>query len=167
MTSYVFPGCGFGGYCLPKDTQAMHHLAKQQGYDAPLLESVLKTNSQIKKHLVEKVIQMADRRESIGILGLSFKPESDDVRESASKDIISLLLHRGFKKIFVYDPLAIEKFMDSYRLPVVSLPTLEDLVKVCDTLVILTAWDEFWQKRHLFREKKVIDGRYFLREATA
>lgn len=166
MTTYVFPGCGFGGYCLPKDTQAMDHLAKQKGYDAGLLRSVLRINGRIKRHVVEKVASISTRRETIGILGLSFKPESDDVRESPSKDIIMLLLRRGYRRIFVYDPIAEENFMKSYKLPVVSLPTLEDIVKACDTLVILTAWDEFRQKRHLFKGKKVIDGRYMLKEGT-
>ena len=88
MSSYVYPGCGYGGYCLPKDTAALHSLADDHGFQAKILESNLRINAEVKDFIVNKVSQKVKKDEIIGILGLSFKPGSDDVRLTPTKDII-------------------------------------------------------------------------------
>ncbi len=162
MTSYVYPGCGFGGYCLPKDLEAIYHQALTFGYDASLLKSVSAINDKIKQFVVDKISSIVKKEDNIGILGLSFKPNSDDVRETPAKYIIKLLLDKGFRKIFAYDPLAIDNFKNKYNLPIQYIYDLDSIVNLVDTLVILTGWDEFKYGKPKFQGKTVIDFRYIL-----
>lgn len=162
MTTYLFPGCGFGGYCLPKDVRAIYHAAKCKGYNAALLKDILSVNEKIKRHFVEKVYKAIIKNKNVGILGLSFKPGCDDVRESPAKDIIKMLIVKGVKNIIAYDPMAIDNFKKEYKLPIKYSDSLEGLIKRCDPVVIITAWKEFKDKKVLYKGKKVIDGRYFL-----
>lgn len=162
MITYLFPGCGFGGYCLPKDVRAIYNVAKRKGYNAALLKNILSVNEKIKRHFVEKVYRSIVKNKNVGVLGLSFKPGCDDVRESPAKDIIKMLIGKGVKNIIAYDPMAMDNFKKEYKLPIKYSNNLEGLIKKCDSLVIITAWKEFKDKRALYKGKKVIDGRYFL-----
>jgi UDPglucose 6-dehydrogenase len=161
MTGYVYPGCGFGGYCLPKDTQALCAAASSSGIGAPILQSVLAVNARIRRFVVESVCGGAPDSGTIGILGLSFKAGSDDVRESPAADIIRLLLERG-RSIVAYDPLAMKNFEAEYGLPIQYAASLEDLVERAQILVLLTAWPEFKARAHIFRGKSIFDFRYYL-----
>lgn len=161
MASYAFPGCGFGGYCLPKDTQAVTGQAKVKGYDAILLQSVLDVNENIKVYFARKIIESAKKDSPVGILGLSFKPGSDDVRGTPATEIIAQLLEAGLT-VVAYDPMAQQEFIRSYRLPITYANSMEDLCDCVDTIAILTAWPEFKQKKILFEGKTIIDGRYTL-----
>ncbi|MDD3237812.1 MAG: UDP-glucose/GDP-mannose dehydrogenase family protein [Candidatus Gastranaerophilales bacterium] len=163
MQTYTYPGCGFGGYCLPKDTQAMVYKAKEYGYDAKILKNVLDVNSEIKPFWIDKIEKEIPKSSSLGILGLSFKPNSDDIRQTPAKMIIEMLLEKGYKNINVYDPLANELFDKTYSLPLNYLNSVEDIVSRCDTLIITTAWNEFMEKQELFSNKKVYDLRYILK----
>ena len=98
----------------------------------------------------------------IGILGLAFKPNSDDVRLSPSAQVINELLNDGYLQITAYDPLAMESFDRLYGLPVAYADSLEQLVEACDCLILLTAWDEFKEQKKLLKNKKVYDFRYCL-----
>lgn len=161
MTSYVYPGCGFGGYCLPKDTRAIYVISKSKGHEPTLIKEVLSVNEKIKRHIVDEIVKSAAKGDSVGILGLSFKPESDDVRDTPSKYIIEALLKKGYK-VIAYDPLAMENFRKEYRLPIKYAASLEDVAKKSGVIVLLTAWNEFKLKKDMLRGKKIIDGRYFL-----
>lgn len=165
MAKYVYPGCGFGGYCLPKDTQAMFNIAKER-YHNPnsILSATLAVNSLIKKHSIAKILtHTADKNAKIGILGLSFKPNSDDVRDTPAAHIISGLLEKGYNNISAYDPLANHCFKQHYpHLSVNYAGCLNDITAVNDIIVIVTACNEFknLKKDEVMKEKHLIDLRY-------
>ncbi|WP_205825261.1 nucleotide sugar dehydrogenase [Bacillus sp. RO1] len=162
MSKYVYPGCGFGGYCLPKDTKALASLFLKKSIQPQILNSVLETNTKIKEFLFERFNAEVSTNETIGILGLAFKPESDDVRESVAKDFINLLKDKGYNKIKVYDPLATKVFKDTYRLDVTYSTSLDKLLENTDTIIILTAWKEFIKNKDILKQKKLYDFRYYL-----
>ncbi|MEI7024442.1 UDP-glucose dehydrogenase family protein [Paenibacillus sp. y28] len=162
MTDYLFPGCGFGGYCLPKDNRALLHTASAKGYEASLLREVLSVNAKVKRHIVAQISRAAAADAAIGVLGLAFKPGSDDVRGTVSRDIIELLLEQGYSRITAYDPIASGAFRTAYPLPIAYAESLEELVENSGVVVILTAWPEFREKQELYKGKPVIDGRYVL-----
>lgn len=162
IASYVYPGCGFGGYCLPKDTQALQYLGIKNNCPMPIVSGVIKTNKRIKDHVADKIARAAKIDDPVGILGLAFKPGSDDVRDTPALAIIRRLLAKGFSNLAAYDPLALENFKLSYGLPIRHVKRLEDIVKSSKVLVLLTSWPEFKKKSLLFKGKVVIDGRYFL-----
>jgi len=165
MTKYVYPGCGFGGYCLPKDTQAMFNITKEK-YLNPnsMLSATLAVNNLIKKHSTAKIWTFAtDKNIRIGILGLSFKPNSDDVRDSPAAHIISGLLEKGYTNISAYDPLANHCFKQHYpRLTINYTDSLNDIMSVNDLIVIVTACNEFIniKKNKVMKNKHLIDLRY-------
>jgi len=162
MSEYVFPGCGFGGYCLPKDTSAMYDFAKSIGCSASGLKSTLDINNEIKIFSINKIARLSAVNESIAILGLSFKPGSDDVRNSPAADIIHGLLSLGYTNIVAYDPIAIDNFKSSYEFPIKYEYTLEGIIQCSNCIVITVAWDEFVDRKELFVNKNAIDLRYFI-----
>ena len=162
MTSYVYPGCGFGGYCLPKDTMAIRSISDTKGFSPKILQSVIETNSLIKNFVVDRLIREIKPNQAIGILGLSFKPDSDDVRETPAKDIIEKLLKKGYSNLYAYDPMAIEVFKKTYNIDIHYLNSLENIVQKADVFVLLTAWKEFKEKQDLLKQKPLYDFRYFL-----
>lgn len=163
MSTYAYPGCGFGGYCLPKDTQAMSYKAKEYGIESKILNSVLDVNVDIKTFWVNKILKEINADSKIGILGLSFKPCSDDIRQTPAKDIIELLIRDGFNNLSAYDPLANELFDKTYALPVKYKNSMIELCAVSDVIIILTGWKEFVENKYLFQNKKVYDLRYILK----
>lgn len=162
MASYAYPGCGFGGYCLPKDTLAMTHLARDLGMQAGLLEQVIATNQSIKRAAVERIASSANSGQTIGILGLSFKPDSDDVRESPSRDIIQGLLDKGFCHIIAHDPMAMANFSEAFHLPIQYAQTAQDVVDSADVLVVATAWTQYVLLLDACPREATIDLRYCL-----
>lgn len=164
MSSYAFPGCGFGGYCLPKDTQAMVYKAGEFGYEAKILKDVLAINNEIKPFWIDKITQNLPKDANIGILGLSFKPNSDDIRQTPSKIIIDMLLEKGYKNLAAYDPIANELFDKVYKLPLRYKNSVKDIADSCDVIVITTAWKEFADNQAYLEGKKVYDLRYILKK---
>lgn len=160
MVSYVYPGCGYGGYCLPKDTAALASIARENGFVPKILEGNLHVNEEIKEHVSQKIAKLVPKDSTIGVLGLSFKSGSDDVRLSPSKFIIENLLEKGYKKIVAYDPMSNHIFDQQHKLPITYADTLESLVDQSDELVLLTSWPEFRQKKELINSKRLFDFRY-------
>ena len=166
MASYVYPGCGFGGYCLPKDTAALLAQAAAKGYQSPMLAATLAVNASIRDHVVARVLRHVTPGMPVGVLGLAFKPGSDDVRETPAKAIIEGLVAAG-SRVLAYDPLALEEFRAKHggAGPLSGIgyaENLTQLVAAADPLVILTGWPEFRERRELFAARTVLDFRYLL-----
>ena len=163
MASYCYPGCGYGGYCLPKDTNALYAVARTAGFDAQILKNVISTNDQMPEFIAQKIIRAIgnDKNQTIGILGLSFKPGSDDVRDTPSAKIIRVLLEKGYQHICGYDPVAISEFKRYYDLAMDYTTSYSELLEKADSLVIATAWPEFKNVRQE-TSKPVVDCRYML-----
>lgn len=161
MAKYVYPGCGYGGYCLPKDTSALVQIAMENGFAPKMLSANLDINHEIKHFIAHKIEDEVPLWESIGILGLSFKPDSDDVRFTPSKNIIQLLIQKGYKCLYAYDPHANEEFKKSY--PYLNLyycKSLDEILDHAENIVILTGWKEFSDQKEKILSKKVFDYRY-------
>lgn len=161
MTSYVYPGCGYGGYCLPKDTNAIYALAKSKGFDAGILKNVIHTNDHMPEFMARRIERKICPEQTIGVLGLSFKPGSDDTRDTPAAKIIGQLMDDGYKNIIAYDPLAMEEFKKYYPFEIQYCDSKQAVVERADELAILTAWDEFKDVQTL-TDKPVIDCRYML-----
>ena len=129
MTSYVYPGCGYGGYCLPKDTNAMFAQSRAKGFEPQILKNVIATNDNRPKNIARQIVKNLDKNSTVGILGLSFKPLSDDVRDTPALHIIREILAAGYK-IVAYDPAANEEFARRY--PDVPVKILESAREVYD-----------------------------------
>lgn len=162
MTSYVYPGCGYGGYCLPKDTCALYSQSEAKGFCPQILKNVINTNEKISRAIAEKIAKGLDNSAKIGILGLSFKPNSDDVRDTPAAKIIKELNALGYKNIYAYDPIANAEFKRRY--PEINIEYKESAKAVSDStdvIAIVTAWDEFKAFKDV-KDKKIIDCRYML-----
>jgi len=163
ISSYIYPGCGYGGYCLPKDTAALDAVALSRGFTPRILESVISLNNELPDLTARKIAHAAGKKtEKIGILGLSFKPGSDDVRDSAAVKIIKTLIRDGYVNIYTYDPLAMQKFQNMYRLPITYCESLHEVCKTCRTVALVTAWEEFKGIDKTFPDTHFVDCRYFL-----
>ncbi len=163
IRSYFYPGCGYGGYCLPKDTNAFYANAKTAGFDGQILKNVIKVNDCMPKIVAKRIIQSADGdvNKKIGILGLSFNPGSDDVRDTPSAKIIKELNKAGFKNIICYDPVAIDGFRNSYKLECTFEEKKEKVLARADILAITTSWPEFVTLKKE-TDKPIIDCRYMM-----
>ena len=164
MTSYVYPGCGYGGYCLPKDTCALFAQAAAKGFEPPILKNVIATNENRPAIMAKKIVQDVETNEMIGILGFSFKPESDDVRDTAAYKIIKELNRMGYHKIIAYDPVAMKEFQKHYPdVDIVYSNSIKDVYTQAKVIAIVTAWTEFKNIKDL-GNKKIIDCRYMLKK---
>lgn len=161
MASYVYPGCGYGGYCLPKDTNAVYALGKAKGFDAQILKNVIAVNDARPDYMAARIEVSIEKESCIGVLGLSFKPESDDVRDTPAAKVISRLLADGYTNIMAYDPLAMGAFERQYHLPISYAASAEDVLDQAEEIVILTAWKEFADVAGRTK-KAIIDCRYML-----
>lgn len=168
--SFLNAGIGYGGSCFPKDTKALHSIAASHKYDFKLLKAVIEVNQLQKQRFLKKIETALGKLKGkrIGCLGLAFKNNTDDVRESAALEIISMLMKRG-AKIIAFDPLASENAKK-------ILPNLEtrkkpeEVFEKADCILILTEWPQFkdlnWAKlKTKMRQPLVIDGRNLLNPA--
>ncbi len=160
MTTYVYPGCGYGGYCLPKDTNAMFAQSKAKGFEPQILKNVIETNNRRPATIAKKIVKNLDKHSTIGILGLSFKPLSDDVRDTPALRIIQEILSLGYKNIVAYDPAANEEFAKRYPdVPIKIMSTAREVYDAANVIAIVTAWNEFKDVPN-FGDKPIIDCRY-------
>lgn len=163
IRSYFYPGCGYGGYCLPKDTNAFYAVAKAAGFDGKILKNVITTNDAMPEATVRRIIRVAgtDKSVRIGILGLSFNAGSDDVRDTPSAKIIYALNEAGYRNIVAYDPVAMAGFRANYDVACIYAESYGQILEQADVLAITTAWSEFADVRER-TDKPVVDCRYML-----
>lgn len=159
MASYVYPGCGYGGYCLPKDTNAIYALGKEKGFDAQILKNVIAANDARPGYMVRQIEEQIGKESCIGVLGLSFKPESDDVRDTPAAKVLSGLIADGYTNIVAYDPLAMEVFKKQYHLPIAYAESIDEVLAQAEEIAVLTAWKEFAEVPAQ-TGKRIIDCRY-------
>jgi UDPglucose 6-dehydrogenase len=166
ILSYLWPGCGFGGSCFPKDVQALRTLASESGIDPLLLNAVLSINEeqpgQVTRILETVSGKLAGRR--VLLLGLAFKPGTDDVRESASRKVL-LELAAARAKVVAHDPMALENARRLWNdLPVDYSATWKDKLDPAEIIIIATAWDDYralagGDNRECLKGKVVFDAR--------
>jgi UDPglucose 6-dehydrogenase len=161
---FLNAGIGYGGSCFPKDVLALHHMAATAGCHPQLLQAVMDINNDARHRFVDKLVNILGSLEGtvIGVLGLAFKPNTDDMREAPSVSIIEAIQALG-ARVKAYDPVAMERAGDI--LPSVTFcATAYDAAKEADALLIVTEWNEFKQlafdriKRYM-RRPVVLDGR--------
>lgn len=165
-SKFLYPGCGYGGSCFPKDVKALIKTAEKNGYEMKVLKAVEEVNEKQKSVLFNKLCEFYQgdlQGRTIALWGLAFKPETDDMREATSLEIIKLLLEAGCK-VRVYDPIA----MDECRYRVGNVVTyandMYDAVLDADAILMLTEWKQFrlpsWGViAKSMKQPLVIDGR--------
>ena len=140
---FMRSGLGWGGSCFPKDVDALRAFARSEGYETELLDSVVGVNDRQAHRAVELLARHVKLNGAcVAVLGLAFKPETDDVRNSRALDVIELLDERG-AQIVAYDPEATENAREALDVRVKYADEAEDALKDTDGVVIATDWDEF------------------------
>ncbi len=170
--AFIYPGCGYGGSCFPKDVQALIKMAETYDFDPLILRAVQKRNQLQKQFLAEKIIDLFGHDLSnitIGVWGLAFKPETDDLREASSLVLLeNLLAHKAH--IQAYDPVAIQKARQSFPPSWFNADRLQlvdqqyDALQNADALVLVTEWKpfcypDFKRMKTLMRRHIIFDGR--------
>ncbi len=163
--AFLQPGLGYGGSCFPKDVDSLIHTAAQLGYDFKLLRSVVEINRERAAHLagmMEKALAPMDDK-TVAVLGLAFKPNTDDMREAKSLEVIRLL-HAAGARIRAYDPVAMGNARPLVPGSVVFSHSAYDAAEGADAIVLLTEWNEFKflnleRLRRLLRRPLIFDGR--------
>lgn len=165
-SKFLYPGCGYGGSCFPKDVKALIKTAKDFGYDMQVLQAVEQVNYNQKRVVFNKLYNFYNgelKDKSICIWGLSFKPETDDMREATSLVVIEELLKAGCK-VKVYDPVAMEECYKRLQDKVIYAKDMYQATQDTDAVLLLTEWKEFrlpsWQLlKQTMRYPLIIDGR--------
>jgi len=156
---FLSAGIGFGGSCLPKDVKALVHSSRHLGYQPRLLESVLEVN----ENQILNMFQMVEEKlgnlkgKTICVLGLAFKPNTDDVRNAPALEVIRLLMEKG-ASVKAYDPLAMPNAKSVLSEKVKYCNNAKEAVSNCDCVLVITEWDEF-KDESLYHGKVVFDGR--------
>ncbi|MBI1388551.1 MAG: nucleotide sugar dehydrogenase [bacterium] len=162
LISYLWPGCGFGGSCFPKDVKAIASELKRLGGEPILLQAVIDRNNaqiaEVMSLLVKHFKKLSGKK--IAVLGVAFKPGTDDIRESPSVNLIDHLLNEQ-AEVLAVDPIVTE--IPHLRSPELRwFKSLESVTGVCDAVVLMTSWKEFKKLENQKVEAVVIDGRRFL-----
>lgn len=163
---FLFPGVGYGGSCFPKDVKALVHTGLENEYDLQILQSVMKVNDQQKRLLARKIIRYFDGQlagKTIGVWGLAFKPNTDDVREAASLYILQELLDQG-AAIKAYDPEAMENIRYHFGDKITLVNDAYEALIDVDALAIVTEWSvfrtpNFEVMKSLMTQPVIFDGR--------
>ncbi|MFC1999662.1 UDP-glucose dehydrogenase family protein [Chloroflexota bacterium] len=160
--SFLNAGIGFGGSCLPKDLEALLHKYEKTGEESALLSAVYQVNMNQPLRIVEAVIGRLGelKNKQIAVLGLAFKPDTDDTRHAPAVRVIQELLGQG-ARVKAYDPKAMSNMQGNGFQALEYCASARDAVKGCDCVLILTEWDEFKDER-IYSDKVVIDGRRVL-----
>ena len=167
---YLVAGSGFGGSCLPKDLRALQAFARRRGYEPALLQAVEDINTQRPVRLVNMAQSALGSLEGkrIAVLGLAFKPETDDMRDSPAIPVVEELLHRG-ATVVAYDPLANDNAQDRWQdmSDFSCAASALEALEMADAALVVTAWQEFAEIlpttfSSLLRQPIVVDGRRIL-----
>src|SRR5580700_7863893 len=165
--AFIYPGAGYGGSCFPKDVQALQRSAQDVGYDASILAAVESVNNRQKQVLFNKIkAHFGDLRgKTVAIWGLAFKPNTDDMREAASRVLMESLWSAG-AKVRAFDPVAMPECLRIYgqRADLVLCKTSPEALQGADALAIVTEWREFRSPdfdaiKSALRTPAIFDGR--------
>ncbi|MSS76794.1 MAG: UDP-glucose/GDP-mannose dehydrogenase family protein [Methyloglobulus sp.] len=166
--SFIYPGCGYGGSCFPKDVKALERAAKEMGYQAELLGAVERVNNRQKYVLFDKISKHFNgqiKGKTFALWGLSFKPKTDDMREAPSRVLLEALITAG-ATVQAYDPEALEEAKRIYgnKAGLVFCKTQAEALNNADALCIVTEWKNFWspdfaQLKLKLKDSVVFDGR--------
>lgn len=163
--AFLYPGCGYGGSCFPKDVQALASTGREHGRPLTIIEQVHKVNEWQKLRPYEKVVEhLGDLKgKKVAVWGLAFKPETDDMRQAPSIVVINELIKAG-AEVSAFDPIAIENARNILPAQVAYGQDIYDVVEGADALILLTEWKQFrlpnWKRvKELMRGNLVVDGR--------
>lgn len=164
--SFLYSGVGYGGSCFPKDVKALIAISDKAGYNFSILKAVHEVNTQARKHFVKKILrhfQNDIKGKSFAVLGLAFKPNTDDMREAPSIHIIEELLSKG-ARICAYDPIAMKNAKKVLPKDVSYAKTAYQAARNADAVVVVTEWNEFQQLDLVklaqgMRSRVLFDGR--------
>ena len=163
---FLYPGCGYGGSCFPKDVKAWIRTASDNGYVMSILQAVENVNNRQKSILFDKLCLVFDgdiKDKTIAVWGLAFKPETDDMREAPSLVVIDKLLTAGCS-VKVYDPIAMDECRRRIGNSVMYADNMYDAAEGADAILLITEWKEFrmpsWSRvRQIMKTPVIIDGR--------
>lgn len=162
---FLEAGLGYGGSCFPKDTRALYQIAGVNGYDFRILKAVIEVNNYQRKYLIEKIEKAVGevKDKTIGIWGLAFKPNTDDIRESAAIEVIRHLIGKG-ANVKVYDPVAMERAKEVLDGDIIYHNDPYDVARDSHAIVIITDWQHFKEidkarLKELLIAPHIIDGR--------
>ena len=162
---FLKAGCGYGGSCFPKDTKALHFLAQQGGYELKTVKAAIEVNKNQKLILLKKARNKFKTFKDINVavLGLTFKPGTDDLREAPSLDNIAILLEEG-AKIKAYDPIGEDNYKKIYPTEIEYVKTPQEALKQADICFIFTEWNQIKNVKpeeyaKLMKRPLVYDGR--------
>ncbi|MAO08477.1 MAG: UDP-glucose 6-dehydrogenase [Alteromonas sp.] len=163
---FLFPGIGYGGSCFPKDVKALQKAGKDEAYDFKILDSVIEINKNQKTIQVPKIIAHFNgdlKGKKIAIWGLAFKPETDDIREAPSIDVMKALLAEG-AELSVFDPEAMENIQKQFGDQLQYASHMYEPLEGADALVICTEWSifrspNFGKLKELMNSPVIFDGR--------
>jgi UDPglucose 6-dehydrogenase len=165
---FLQAGIGWGGSCFPKDVSALIHTADDYGYEAHLLKAAVSVNQRQRVILIEKLQQVLKilKGKTVGLLGLTFKPDTDDMRDAPALNLIEHLNRLG-TKVKAYDPIVSQTGMRHGLTGVLVETDPERLADACDALVLVTDWQQFQNLDYpkmatLMNNPVLIDGRNFL-----
>lgn len=155
---FLNPGPGYGGFCFPKDTNAMAYMARSHGVELSLVEATIKGNDKRKENMAKCILSAVNdiKKDSITILGAAFKGGTDDCRESPAMQIIQILLEHG-ANITVYDPQAMPNAKKIIGDAVKYAPDMYSALKGADAVAVLTEWEDF-KSLDLQRVKQLMSG---------
>ena len=163
--AFLYPGCGYGGSCFPKDVQALASTGREHGRPLTIIEQVHKVNEWQKLRPYEKVVEhLGDLKgKKVAEWGLAFKPETDDMRQAPSIVVIHELIKAG-AEVSAFDPIAIENARNILPSGITYGQDIYDVVEGADALILLTEWKQFrlpnWKRvKELMRGNLVVDGR--------
>ncbi|MCT7971582.1 UDP-glucose dehydrogenase family protein [Laspinema olomoucense] len=167
-TKFLQAGIGWGGSCFPKDVSAMVHTADDYGYDAQLLKAAIEVNKRQRQIAIEKLQHELKilKGKTVGLLGLTFKPDTDDMRDAPALNLIEQLNRLG-AKVKAYDPIVSQTGIGQGLSGVLVETDPERLADGCDALVLVTDWKQFQSLNYekmaqLMNHAVMIDGRNFL-----
>jgi len=166
--SFIYPGCGYGGSCFPKDVKALERTAQQIGYKAELLSAVENVNDRQKQVLFNKIVKHYNgdlKGKTFALWGLAFKPKTDDMREAPSRVLIEALINAG-AIVKAFDPEAMEEAKRIYRdnPGLVLVETAEEAIQGANALCVVTEWKNFWSPdfdllKKTLKDAVIFDGR--------